>query len=142
MIYYVWRLSILPATILISIQSPNEKVAINVIKDCKKEVVIRRFMTRSIREKYLMLKKANLETKLKIAKFYPLHLKWVKVNPKQTVCACMCRTNFKLCFSALNSVGEKAITKQELKSLCLCSDPIALVWDANARNAQTPILLC
>lgn len=63
-----------------------------------------------------MFKKTNPETKLGRMEFYSLRPKWLKVNPKQVVGACVCYKNFELCFSALNSLRYEAVTKQQLLS--------------------------
>ncbi|CAN7995646.1 unnamed protein product, partial [Ixodes hexagonus] len=129
-----------------SVQSPNTKDAVKVIKDGKKEVIVKRYMTRSIRETYLMFRKANPDAKLGITKFYSLRPKWVKINPKQTVCACVYCTNFDLCFSALTRLREGEITKQALISMCLCSEPTPSCLRCeckecpNARNLTSQIL--
>ncbi|KAM7292195.1 uncharacterized protein ISCGN_025437 [Ixodes scapularis] len=92
------------------------------MKDGEQQAVVKRYMTRSIREAYKLFKKANPDSKLGLTKFYSLRPKWVKLNPDQTVCACVCCTNFDLCLSALNSVREEKITAEGIVALCLCPD--------------------
>ncbi|CAN7982912.1 unnamed protein product [Ixodes hexagonus] len=84
-------------------QSPNKKGGVKLLKDGEEHVVVKRYMTRSVRETYRLFKEANPDSKLGLTKFYSLRPKWVKLNPEQTVCACVCCTNFDLCFSTLNS---------------------------------------
>ncbi|CAN8010828.1 unnamed protein product [Ixodes pacificus] len=104
-------------------QSPNKKDAVKLLKDGEEHVVVKRYMTRSVRETYRLFKEANPDSKLGLTKFYSLRPKWVKLNPEQTVCACVCCTNFDLCFSTLNSMREEKITKEEILALCLCPEP-------------------
>lgn len=80
-------------------------------------------MTRFIRYTYLVFRKANPDAKLEITKFYSIRPKWVKINPNQTVSACVYCTNFELYFSALTRLREEEITKEALISMCLCSEP-------------------
>lgn len=52
-----------------SIQSPNEKdVTVNILG--MKELVVKRYITRTIRESYALLMKAHPDIKLGLTKFY------------------------------------------------------------------------
>ncbi|KAM7285661.1 putative vesicle-associated membrane protein [Ixodes scapularis] len=56
-------------------QSPNKKDAVKLLKDGEEHVVVKRYMTRSVRETYRLFKEANPDSKLGLTKFYSLRPK-------------------------------------------------------------------
>lgn len=103
-----------------SVQSPNKKDVIHVVKDGRREAVVKRFMTRSIRETYSLFKANNPEIKLGMTKFYRLRPKWVRAAPHQSQCVCTYCANFELVVAAANGVSAEELCKDSIKRMCMC----------------------
>lgn len=106
-----------------SIQSPNKKDVVHVVKDGKREAVVKRFMTRTVRETYNVFRNNHPEVRLGMTKFYNLRPKYVRITPHQFQCVCTYCANFELIIIAANSVCRQQLSKDTLKSLSLCNQP-------------------
>lgn len=107
-------------------QSPNKNDVMNVKIDGVKEKKIKRFLTRSIKEVYDLLKEQNPKVSISRSKFYQLRPKWVLLQPFNNSCLCVYCANFDLMVTALNNVlktskSEFAALKKKLLSMIVCS---------------------
>ncbi|KAM7290593.1 sodium-coupled monocarboxylate transporter 2 [Ixodes scapularis] len=84
-----------------SIQSPNKKDVVKAMINDNKTKVVKRFMTRSVKETYQLFGKDHPHRELGISKFYSLRPKWVKKSPEH----------------------EETFTEDDFKRIYLCSPP-------------------
>ncbi|CAN8026478.1 unnamed protein product, partial [Ixodes persulcatus] len=105
-----------------SIQSPNKKDVVTVNISGTKECVVKRYMTRSIRESYALLMKAHPDIKLGLTKFYTLRAKWVKIAPYRDQCVCAHCANFELLLASINNTSSIHLTKKDITALCMCAN--------------------
>lgn len=106
-----------------SIQSPNKKDVVKAMINDNKTKVVKRFMTRSVKETYQLFGKDHPHRELGISKFYSLRPKWVKKSPEHEVCACICCVNFQLLLTAITNASQETFTEDDFKRIYLCSPP-------------------
>lgn len=106
-----------------SIQSPSKRDVIALKTSGSKEFVVKRYMTRSIRESYSLLMKTYPDIKIGLTKFYTLRPKWVKISPYRDQCVCAICANFQLVVASVNNASSRAFSEKDITSLCICSNP-------------------
>lgn len=110
-----------------SIQSPNKNDVVSVKINGVIEKKVKRFLTRSIKSMYCIFKEQNPNVSISRTKFYELRPKWVRIEPLENSCLCICCANFDLLIIALKNVMNKKYSQiPEIKihvlSLITCSD--------------------
>ncbi|KAM7281283.1 hypothetical protein ISCGN_006183, partial [Ixodes scapularis] len=106
-----------------SIPSPNKKDVVKAMINDNKTKVVKRLMTRSIKEAYRLFRKDHPHRELGISKFNSLRPKWVKKSPEHEVCACIYCVNFQLLLTAITNASQETFTEDDFKRIYLCSAP-------------------
>lgn len=107
-------------------QSPNKNDVITVKINGVNEVKVKRFLTRSIQEIFLLFKERNLDEKISRSKFYDLRPKWVINQPLNNACLCIYCANYDLLITALKNItkrrnSEFSLIRKEVLAMIVCS---------------------
>lgn len=103
-------------------QSPNKSDVITVMENGKKVKKVKRFLTRSMKEVYVLMKEENPGIKISKSKFYSMRPKYVLINPFNDVCLCIYCANFELLLIALkNFMSQTSVELSTLRSKVLFS---------------------
>ncbi|XP_064472032.1 uncharacterized protein LOC135386185 [Ornithodoros turicata] len=119
-----------------SVQSPNKKDVIHVTRDGKRVAVAKRFMTRSIRETFSLLKSAHPDINIGLTKFYTLRPKWVRTDPRPEQCVCLYCANFDLIIAAINSASSIQLSRDQLNAMSVCPEPQRTCFLQECRSCQ------